>query len=568
MALRQHLARLLLLVGLSAVVQGWVIAHAVVPAQDAVRYLAGAQNMQRDGLWPAVLVATDPPLFPTLVYGVHEVYQAVAGNSGETSLRLHWLLSLQGTSAALVVLSLVPLYALLVRWVGTREAFCGGFLFCVVTSAARLGADGLSDSLQLFTVLTAYCALAFLLSNSPQRSRAVAPLGAAAAGLALGFGMLAGTMSLAFALALAVTLVIDQFRNESQLGFAQKFLPSIALVSGVGSIIAPYLLATAGFDQQKIISRWRGEHRPQTAAHLNFPTATINVPSTSAKEASADSWRLKNGEPMAFGHKEASVSLRSRGLFSALAQFAVEFSRLGGAALLVLAAIGYWQTPRPWASRIDRTLVCLTAVYSLIAVVHAARSGYLSDRHLLPLLPLVLAWAARGVIACGVLCERQLPWGEAWADAWPRVPAATWFARCTLLCATIVCLATTARPLHASRWEHRQAAEWLAARGSDSETVLDTRGWTAFFSGCPTYRHEAAAAALANPQLAYVVVEERELAVDTPRSRTLRELLGQSADRVLSISAPGRSGTAGVVIYRWHPERFAMQISATPSSHQ
>ena len=98
--------------------------------------------------------------------------------------------------------------------------------------------------------------------------------------------------------------------------------------------------------------------------------------------------------------------------------------------------------------------------------------------------------------------------------------------------------------------------------------MLDTRGWTAFFSGCPTYRHEAAAAALANPQLAYVVVEERELAVDTPRSRTLRELLGQSADRVLSISAPGRSGTAGVVIYRWHPERFAMQISATPSSHQ
>ena len=118
MALRQHLARLLLLVGLSAVVQGWVIAHAVVPAQDAVRYLAGAQNMQRDGWWPAVLAATDPLLFPTLVYGVHEVYQAVAGNSGEANLRLHWLLSLQGTSAALVVLSLIPLYALLLRWVG------------------------------------------------------------------------------------------------------------------------------------------------------------------------------------------------------------------------------------------------------------------------------------------------------------------------------------------------------------------------------------------------------------------------------------------------------------------
>lgn len=561
MALRQHLARLCLLIGLSAAVQAWVISHAVVPSQDAVRYLANAQAMQRSGWWTTLLAQNDPPLFPTLVYGTHELLQAIPGETLRTPERILWLRSLQWGAAVPIILSLLPLYVLLVRWMGTSGGGWGCLLYCVLAGPARLGADGLSDSLQLLLLLTACCGLMWILTSA-RGQRLYAPYVVAAVGACLGMGLLAGSVALALLPAIAVALVFDRNSDGVRLVLSRKLLNLAPLAAGVAAIVVPYALLTSSFDTGRLVSRVRGDHRPELAALLNFPvSAPIAKLAALDRPQPAADWRLANGEPMAFGHKEASVSLRARGLVSACGQFSRELAVMFGAPVIALALFGMWRADRTQITRVDRAFNWLLVVYSVIALAHAARSGYLSDRHLLPLLPWGLAWAGRGLVELGLTFERQLPWAEQWVDRWPRSPAAVWFSRFAAAGTVALCLTATLRPLHTSRWGHRQAAEWLAAQDIAAHCVLDTRGWTALYSGRPTYRHEAASAALANSQLAYIVVEQRELAVDSPRGRTLRELLDRSADRLMCFATPAEAVDSGVAIYRWHPERFAAQVS-------
>jgi hypothetical protein len=117
-------------------------------------------------------------------------------------------------------------------------------------------------------------------------------------------------------------------------------------------------------------------------------------------------------------------------------------------------------------------------------------------------------------------------------------------------------------PLHASRLGHRRAAEWLAQGADVPGAVLDTRGWTGLYSGRPTYRYEDARKAFSDPELAYVVLERRELEYASRRSRTLRHLLTLGAERVATFpeSRTAEPGPRTVVVYRWRPERFSRSV--------
>jgi hypothetical protein len=114
-------------------------------------------------------------------------------------------------------------------------------------------------------------------------------------------------------------------------------------------------------------------------------------------------------------------------------------------------------------------------------------------------------------------------------------------------------------PLHASRAGHRRAGEWLA-RAEAPGAVLDTRGWTAFYSGRPTHRYDAARSAFRQGDLAYVVLEQRELEFDSRRSRTLAHLLAGAARPAARFPAPSGRRADTVLVYRWYPERFTKKL--------
>ena len=133
-----------------------MIARAVVPAQDAVRYVLMAQSYERDGLIVSMKADAEHPLYPLLMWLVHEAVELAGGDLG-------WALCAQLTSAAMLVVSLVPVYLLLLRLVGAAAATAGGLFYSVMTSVARLGADALADSTQLALVAAAlYCTARWL----------------------------------------------------------------------------------------------------------------------------------------------------------------------------------------------------------------------------------------------------------------------------------------------------------------------------------------------------------------------------------------------------------------------
>ena len=559
--------RLALLMGLSLVVQAWVVMHAVVPAQDSVRYLATAQAIERDGWHSAVAGASDPPLFPTLVSAAHTILSP-SRFANFVPDRLVWLRSLQLAATAALVASVIPLYAMLFRWSGARVALFGCVLFGVLGSTARLGADGLGDSLQLLIALVACCGLTYFLANESDASgrdqRETRRLSTFAilsvVGAALGLGLLGGSIAGALLPAVAIALLANRDGwNRARVTLRRRAIHVLGVFGGAAAVVVPYIGLTAEWNQDALLSRLRADHHPETASLLNFGApASVGLAESHATKVhrQLSTWRLANGEPMSFGHKESSTSSRVRGVLPALGQFIRELAVLVGLPVGALAVFGLvrGQSSKP---AIDRFFTRLALAYTLVVIVHAARAGYLSDRHLLPLVPVVLCWGARGAVALGPALEQSLPWLTEWADAWPRVPAAAWFARVVLTCVALLCAAQLIRPLHQSRWGHRQAAEWLAARGKISGSVLDTRGWTALYSGRPTYRHEAAQQALSNAHLEYVVVEQRELDFDSPRSQTLREVLSRSARQVMRFSVEGEAIGQGVCVYRWDPQRFA-----------
>jgi hypothetical protein len=104
---------------------------------------------------------------------------------------------------------------------------------------------------------------------------------------------------------------------------------------------------------------------------------------------------------------------------------------------------------------------------------------------------------------------------------------------------------------------HRLAADWMRKHAAESQAVLDTRGWTALYSGRTTYRYELARTAFADPRLAYLVLEADELTASSLRGESLRHVVRESAEWVGDFPSDGPAG-ARVVVFRWRPNRFAL----------
>jgi hypothetical protein len=135
--------------------------------------------------------------------------------------------------------------------------------------------------------------------------------------------------------------------------------------------------------------------------------------------------------------------------------------------------------------------------------------------------------------------------------------------------AAMTCLPEDVLPLRAGRLGYRQAGQWLA-RAAAPGAVLDPWGLSGYYSGRKTWLYHEPQSRFGDKDLAYVVLEERELTFATVRSRTLRRLLELAAEPAARFADPcavdGRIGES-VVVYRWHPERFTQSLASLLTPH-
>lgn len=522
---------LLALITLSATIQAWVIAHARVPALDAVNFVAHAQWIERDGVIAALSADPAPPLYPLSILAVRRAADACG-------CELTWGLAAQLAAAIPLVLCIVPVFAL-ARQVtsNTRAAFIAGLLFVVMTQVARMGAEALSDSAHLLCFCTALVCAGSAITAQSTRRRVVFSL---TGGMCIGLAILARVEAWVLLPAVALTplCVVDQSWLAR---LRQASLHTLGTLAGIALVVG-LCFAPLGVQQpHDLVER--------LLARRGFVEETpLNLPPTIPHATFADSadWQLTSGESMQFGRKDPSVSIRFRGLVAAVTRFVDELLQSWQYLVGLLAAVGCliardrWWRPIVWLHR------NVFLIFTLGLLAFATRHGYLERRHLLPLVVVSLPWAS-----CGVL------WlGEKWAALRNWQPGRSQVAVASITAVLLV--STTLLPLHPGRTAHREAAEWLRAQ-LDGGSVLDTIGHSALYTDRTTYRHEIAPAALADPSLQFMVIETSELGYNSGRAATLRELVARFGTLAARFEPPaGRVGPT-VHVYRWSPDRFAWQ---------
>ena len=342
------------------------------------------------------------------------------------------------------------------------------------------------------------------------------------------------------------------------------------------------VLNAAAVQPEKGISGGQSMRRFASAAAWTPRSAERLSPDRPARDEQTDRGAAETGHG-ALPHvpaKETEITSRRPGYRAAMLALVREMASASQYWIGGLALLGLWTVWRREWQPIDRAVAAYMVVGGLGTLQHAATSGYLSTRHVLPLAVLALGWTACGIeTASAWLAQR---WSGAFQggsgvhqsctaagrlrieaghplSAWRKMcfRLGTWGGSPAVMCWVVVLVAVAAcwpriaRPLHASREAHRRVGDWLARADRLPGHVLDSRGWSALYSGRTTYRMQAADDALASERLAYIVLEQGELRVDTRRGRRLRSLLQRCGSPVARFRHPTRPNRDDVLVFRW-----------------
>jgi len=566
---RRHLVASLVLLALATAIQAWSLSHAVVPSLDSVRFVAAAQEIQREGLWRCWRAQSEHLLFPAWICLVHEM---AAPWLEETPAA--WAHCAQWAAAIPLILLVIPIYLATTRLVSARAGLIAGVLACVLSEVARLGADGLSDSTHLFFLAVAWWLLveAFHALREPVAPPALLPPTQfwrfAIAGMSVGLALLTRSEAVLMLAAASVAMLACRIRFEPAIAWSVLAGSLVSLQLGWAIIWAPYLswVDVQRFDD--VVARLQG--RPDGEPVVSS-TANVTGYLPPAAEELQTAWQFADGQPLVFSFKDSQFSSRFHGWAAAAGEFLSELPQVFQYWVLALAGVGLWARLRRPVRPIDLFSQAVFLLFAAAAYMHAVAQGYLSTRHLLPLLLPGLAWAAQGGLVLDRRLQRLLEakwpgWfpGEALRGHYPGrqlvVPLQT--LGLVAVIAAVACLPKTLLPLHSSHWAHREAARWLETAASPSARVLDTRGWTGLYSGKDTYRYDAARSAWSDPLLEFVVLEQAELDRPSDRSRSLRHMVEQFASPAAVFADGGPSGSTPVVVYRWDAQRLAAHATS------
>ncbi len=191
-------------------------------------------------------------------------------------------------------------------------------------------------------------------------------------------------------------------------------------------------------------------------------------------------------------------------------------------------------------------LLVFAAVYLMALLRHSVMLGYLSGRHVMPLVVASIPWAAAGTYVCcrGIALKSRL------SGRW--YPAARNVVIGAAILGSLVTQTNPSHRDHLSRWGHWAAGKWLNVNARPDEFILDTRGWAKFISEQPGYDYWHVRQALTDSHLSYILVGLDELSAVSPRAETLNALLAYSATPLLEFPASPHGRSPAVRLYRFH----------------
>lgn len=434
-------------IALAAALQAVCVARSPIVAKDTTGFIRIAQELTADPI-NTFRVEDQHPGYPAMVLAAYRVVEACGYDRPFDA----WILASRLASNVCGLLSVVFLWLFARRLYDEPVANITALLGAAWPLMRTNAADGLSDTPHLML----YLAAAWLAVEGLSRGRVLLLATAAAlSGLAYWVRPEGVLVGLAIAAALAISLVFRQrvmSRTRTIAGLTLVCL-TLAVVTG------PYVLFAGKITSKKTpLSAPPTEHA--VAMATTEPTAGIIA------EPGPHAARPELSRPLAAARAAASGALElGRELAYGLCYLGLLPLGLG-----TFAA----SRPRPRPGTVAWHLVLLAAQASLLVLLFCL-AGYISHRHLLPLVTLMLPTVAAGV---GMFAERLAS----------RVPALAAPRRAQVIVVGVLVIAMSpkcARPLHQIYAPIVEAADWVRQHAQPGDGVLATSGYVRFYTQLP-----------------------------------------------------------------------------------
>jgi hypothetical protein len=513
---RQRYGALAAALTLTVLCQAYVIARSPVIAKDGIGFIRIARSLATD---PVTTLRTEDqhPGYPAMVLAVERCYHRLTGQGEFKS----YLVAARLAAAACGVL------ATLFLWLFTRRLYDDRIADVTVLLAAvwplfRLNAgDGLSDSPHLMF----YLAGAWLAAEGLIRGR-IGWIIAAGGASGLAFWVRPEGLVVGVAAGLVFAAKFIRLRRTSR----GQAIVIASVVAATVLVIVPYVLLAG-----KITSKKLPFQRPVSEHAQVFAT----VPPTAGLLAEPPPGGTLPDE---FHHPPTLLGTLAMGLFELARELAQGFYYL---ALIPLCA-GTFAPSRPQPNRSVALLhILLMNGQGALLLLLYLTAGYISHRHVLPLVALMLPTAAAGTV-----------WLAEEASRRTRFAGSAQRALAVGVCIFYVGLVPKClKPLHEVYLPILQAAEWVKSQARPGDSVLSTSGYVRFYAelpgilvGCEAPNLEMGLAFSADKPWSFIVLEVDERSFDRGR------LCGPSGqyEQVLELPAHSRKPWAKVLVFRAH----------------
>jgi len=517
-----HRRWLIGIVAFAAILDVAAVRRTLVPAQDGLKFLAVARRFQTDP-WVDVIRGTDQhPLYPALVAAAEPLTSAVLGPGPES-----WRIAAQGVSILASLALLLALFALARAVFDERVALIAAFIYVLLPVPAEVGRDVLGNAVGLLAMTATLWLGSLAIRRDSWRYALVA-------GLAGGLGYTARpeVIIAPAAVGLACGVHLARTRGVRTLAAAPA-LPALALALLV--CVGGYALAK-GQVSEKLAIRLGASLGPQANVLRSTPQPLPPGLDRSKLDLSP---KEESDDKVLAGPVDVLKSASRRWWDAMCWGFAIMAVWGLARGRFIREALG----SDPESGAAERlTLGVFAATYALALMLHGSKLGYLSGRHVLPLVVLSSIWAGAGVFICLRRLGGKLPVS-------PRTWRLAVVAASTAVAAVLV--GYQLRTSHESRRGHWQAGRWLAVNARPEERILDTRGWARFVADRNDgYDYWHVRQALSDRGLTYVVVGRDELEAKSQRAESLKALLAYAATPVQDFPVVVDDRDVGTRIYR------------------
>jgi hypothetical protein len=521
---------LVLLFLLVAPIRGWLLWNTEVIARDGVGYIRYALQFEARPWGDVVRSFDQHPGYPFAIWLASMPVRALVGDATPEAMRL----SAQLVSGLATVLLIVPMFYLGKTLWDARIGFGGALLFQLLPMSGHHLSDGISEA--LFVLLVAGSLLGGV--HGVQTGR---PGWFLLCGTSGGLAYLTRPEGALVPVAVLLTIVAMQVNRAWRQAWAAAARQCGCLALSALCIAAPYMAAIGG------ISTKRSVNQLGATFVMALPPAETAPRSPELRgQLWAETFKDVRSIDQRFLHAgwalfiEICFAMHYLGFFAALIALAWHGRSMCGER-------GFW------------VLGFYFLLHMSALVLLSLSAGYMSDRHLMPLLMLFCFLAMQGtfvtvagLLACATALRSSLTWPQ-----WALPTAAFALLAVDLGC----CLPQTLRRLHAERAPNRQAGLWLAARVKPGDLVLDDHAWSHFYAGQVFAEFkQTALAAEARPTCFVVMTRSHDPKVAEIRRQIERQLrLRKKSEIIFHWPRSAQVDEARVVIHalprnpRTHP---------------